>query len=176
MNIKALARTIQLCPQRLISRSLFVVTLSTLGLMMGVVPRLSNPSLSSMFTRAVYAQESFTNGVVTPEEINKYALSVLQIENLRIGVYREIQNEFQERSPGGSVPPIICNQKSSVNTLPQKVKVIAVNYCNKAKEIIEDNDLTVSRFNEITQIQRKDETWREKIQTELIRIQQQINN
>ena len=173
MNIKALVSTIQLCPQRLISRSLFVVTLSTLGLMIGIVPRIPNSSSSSIFDTAVYAQESFTDIAVTPEEINKYAISVLQIENLRIGVYREIQNEFQKRSPGGSVPPIICNQKSSVNTLPQTVKVIAVNYCNQAKEIIEGNDLTVSRFNEITQIQRKDETWRTKIQAELIRIQQQ---
>ena len=72
-----------------------------------------------------------------------------------------------------SVPPIICNEKSSVNTLPKNVKVIAVSYCNQAKEIIERNNLTVSRFNQITQLQRKDRTWQEKIQAELIRIQKQ---
>ena len=176
MNIKALVCNIQLCPPKLISRSLLVATLSTLGLMMGVVPRFSNLSLSPMFDTRVYAQESFTDGAVTAEEIKKYAFSVLQIENLRIGVYREIQNEFQKRSPGGSIPPIICNQKSSVNTLPQNIQVIAVSYCNQAKKIIEGNDLTVSRFNRITMTQKTDPTLREKIQAELISIQQETGN
>ncbi|OZH55595.1 hypothetical protein AFK68_03585 [Hydrocoleum sp. CS-953] len=177
MNIKAIVCNIQLYPQRLISRSLLVATLSTLGLMMGVVPRVSNPSsLTPIFDTAVYAQESFTDQAVTAEEITKYAFSVLQIENLRIGVYREIQNEFQKQTPGGSVPPIICNQKSSVNTLPQNVKVIAVSYCNQAKKIIEGNDLTVSRFNRITMTQKTDPTLREKIQAELIRIQEETGN
>ena len=64
--------------------------------------------------------------------------------------------------------------RKAVLILCQKnIQVIAVSYCNQAKEIIERNDLTVSRFNEITQLQRKDRTWREKIQAELIRIQKQ---
>ncbi|MEM1173095.1 MAG: DUF4168 domain-containing protein [Cyanobacteria bacterium P01_H01_bin.35] len=177
MNIKALVSNIQLFPQRLISRSLFVATLSTLGLMIGIVPRVSSPlSLTPIFDTAVYAQESFTDQAVTPEEITKYAVSVLQIENLRIGVYREIQNEFQKQSSGGSVPPIICNEKNTVNTLPQNVKVIAVSYCNQAKKIIEGNDLTVSRFNRITMTQKTDPTLREKIQDELIRIQEETGN
>ncbi|MGD1808572.1 DUF4168 domain-containing protein [Dapis sp. BLCC M126] len=179
MKIKALVCNIQLCPQRLISRSLLVATLSTLSLMMGIVPRGLNQSSTPIFDTAVYAQESFTDQTyqaVTAEEITKYAASILQIENLRIGKYREIQNEFQKQSPGGSVPPIICNQKSSVNTLPQTVKVIAVSYCNQAKKMIEGNDLTVSRFNRITMTQKTDPTLREKIQAELIRIQQETGN
>ncbi|MCL2938030.1 MAG: DUF4168 domain-containing protein [Trichodesmium sp. MAG_R02] len=173
MKIKVLARTIQLCPQRLLSRSLLVATLSTLGLMINITPKWFNLSLSSISTGAVYAQESLIDQAVAPEEVTKYAFSVLEIENLRIGVYREIQNEYQKQSPGGSVPPIICNQKSSFDDLEKKIQVIAVGYCNEAKKIIEKNNLTVSRFNEITQIQRKYETWREKIQAELVRIQQQ---
>jgi len=173
MHITALTRIIQLCPQMLLSRYLLVSTLSILGLMISIAPRWSNFSLNFVFTEAVYAQESLTDQVVTREEVTKYAFSVLEIENLRTEVYREIKNEFQKRSPGVSVPPIICNEKSSVNTLPKNVKVIAVSYCNKAKEIIERNNLTVSRFNQITQLQRKDRTWQEKIQAELIRIQKQ---
>ncbi|MEB3341771.1 DUF4168 domain-containing protein [Okeania sp.] len=176
MNIKTLISNIELYPQRLISRSLFIATLSTLGLMTGIVPRVSNLSLISWSNAPVYAQESFINQGVTAEEITKYANSVLQIEKLRVGVYTEIQNEFQKQSLGGAVPPIICNEKSSVNRLPKDIKVIAVNYCNQAKKIIEGNNLTVSRFNVITQLQRKDETWRERIKAELVRIQQQNSN
>ncbi|NET28566.1 DUF4168 domain-containing protein [Okeania sp. SIO1I7] len=178
MKIKALFCAVQLYPHRLISQSLLVATLSTLGLMMGVIPtRLSN-SLLPVFDTAVQAQESFTDEEAnfTNEEITKYSTTVLQIEDLRIGVYREIQNEFQKQSPGGSIPPIICNQKSSVNTLPRNIKVIAVNYCNQAKKIINSNDMTVTLFNQITMAQKINQTLRERIQEELLRLQQEQTN
>lgn len=166
MTMKILSRTIQLRSHRLISRSLLVATLSTMGLMMGVIPRFSQ-FLTPVFDTAAYAQKQFTN-----EEISKYAAAVLQIEKYRVGVYTEIQNEYQKQTPGGSVPPIVCNQKSSVNNLPQNIQVIAVNYCDRAKEIIESNDLTVSQFNQITITQKADPTLKQKIQAELIRIQE----
>ncbi|NEP73264.1 MULTISPECIES: DUF4168 domain-containing protein [Okeania] len=179
MKIKALFRTVPLYPHRLMSQSLSAVTLSILGLMMGVIPtRLSN-SLIPVFDRAVYAQESFTDteeeqeANFTDEEITKYSTTVLQIENLRIGVYQEIQNEFQKQSPGGSIPPIICNQKNTVNDLPRNIQVIAVNYCNQAKKIIDSNDMTVTLFNQITMAQKINQTLRERIQTELLRLQQE---
>lgn len=167
MTIKLLFRTIQQRPYRLISQSLLVATMSSLALMMGVIPRLSDQSLTPVFDTAAVAQEQFTN-----EELSKYAAAVLQIENLRVGVYREIQSEYQKQTPSGSVPPIICNQTSSVNTLPQNIQVIAVNYCDQAKKIIESNNLTVSQFNQITMTQKTDPALKEKIQAELIRIQQ----
>ncbi|NES68949.1 MAG: DUF4168 domain-containing protein, partial [Okeania sp. SIO2D1] len=121
------------------------------------------------------AQESFTDEEVnfTNEEITKYSKAVLQIEDERIGVYREIQNEFQKQSPGGAIPPIICNQKNTVNDLPRNIKVIAVNYCNKAKNIINSNDMTVTLFNKITMAQKINQTLRERIQEELLRLQQE---
>ncbi|MDE5089658.1 MAG: hypothetical protein O4805_22040, partial [Trichodesmium sp. St16_bin2-tuft] len=64
MKIKVLARTIQLCPQRLLSRSLLVATLSTLGLMINLTPKWFNLSLSSISTGAVYAQESLIDQAV----------------------------------------------------------------------------------------------------------------
>jgi len=143
---------------------------------MGIIPRMSNLSLTPIFDiPPAYGQESLTDQAVTTEEITRYAFSVLQIENLRIGVYREIQNEFQKQKPGGSVPPIICNQKSSLNDLPQNIQVIAFSYCNQAKEIIEGNNLKVSRFNRITMTQKIDPTLQAKIQAELIRIQEETS-
>lgn len=173
--MKALPHTI-FCNSRLISRSLLLAALSTVGLMMGVIPRSSSPLLSPMFSTVAYAQESFIDQGITDEEITKYAASVLKIENLRIGVYREIQNEFQKQSPNMTVPPIICSDKTSVNNpqLSQNIQVIAVDYCNQAKKIIETNNLTVSRFNIITKTQKTDPQLQEKIQAELIRIQQEI--
>ena len=91
---------------------------------------------------------------------------------MRRGVYQEVQNEYQKQSPGGEIPPIICNEKKTVNTLPQNIQVIAVNYCDQAKKFIESNDLTVSQFNQITMTQKIDPILREKIQAELIRIQE----
>ncbi|NEO52210.1 MAG: DUF4168 domain-containing protein [Okeania sp. SIO3B5] len=175
MKIKALFCTVQQYPHRLISQSLLVATLSTLGLMMGIVPTKLSGSLLPVFDTAVQAQESFTDEEAnfTNEEITKYSKAVLQIEDLRIGVYTDIKNEFEKQSPGGAIPPIICNQKSSVNDLPRNIKVIAVNYCNKAKDIINSNDMTVTLFNQITMAQKINQSLRERIQEELLRLQQE---
>ncbi|MGK7921173.1 MAG: DUF4168 domain-containing protein [Trichodesmium sp.] len=173
--MKALPRTI-ISNSRLISRSLLLATLSTVGLMMGSIPRSSNPLLSQILGTVAHAQESFIDQGITDEEITKYAASVLKIEDLRIGVYREIQNEFQKQSPNMTVPPIICSDKNSVNNpqLSQNIQVIAIDYCNQAKKIIETNDLTVSRFNRITMTQKTDPRLQQKIQDELIRLQQPV--
>ncbi|MDJ0555432.1 MAG: DUF4168 domain-containing protein [Microcoleaceae cyanobacterium MO_207.B10] len=167
MNMKILSRTIQtLLHHRLISRSLLVATLSTMGVMIGVIPKLSDQSLIPIFETAAYAQKQFTN-----QEINKYANAVLQIEKLRVGAYQEVQNEYQKQTPRGEIPEIICNDKKTVSDLPQNIQVIAVNYCDQAKRFIESNDLTVAQFNEITMTQKDDQILRKKIQDELIRIQ-----
>ncbi|HAO13605.1 MAG TPA: hypothetical protein DCQ51_21180, partial [Planktothrix sp. UBA8407] len=51
------------------------------------------------------------------------------------------------------------------------VRDIAVNYCTQAKSIIETNELTITRFNQITQSQQADPALQKRIQGELQRLQ-----
>lgn len=170
--MNALAGIIQkpLKPSRgsILSKSLIVAALSAAGLLSGWTPEFSVKSSSLVFSGAAYAQEQFS-----AEEISSYARAVLQIEGLRVQSYQEIKQEVQKNNSEGTVPPIVCNETSNLNSLDRGIRAIAVNYCSLAKKYIEGNDLTVSRFNEITIAQKNDPTFRERITQELIRIQQQ---
>jgi hypothetical protein len=50
-----------------------------------------------------------------------------------------------------------------------------VNYCQQAKKIIESNNLTVSRFNQLTLLQQANPRVKQLIQAELLRLQQPGN-
>ncbi len=70
----------------------------------------------------------------------------------------------------GEVPRIICDEPSSINALPGNVPQIAVSYCDQARQMIERQNLTVTRFNEITRRQQSDPQFREQIQGEILKI------
>ena len=153
---------------RLLSQSLIVAALSTTGLVCGWVPEFSGKSPTLVFNGAAYAQEQFS-----AEEITSYARAVLQIEGLRVQSYQRIKQEVQKNNSEATVPPIVCNETSNINRLDRNIRAIAVDYCSLAKTFIEGNDLTVSKFNEITIAQQNDPAFREIIKQELIRIQQE---
>lgn len=151
-------------PKRLLSQVLVVGALAGAGTLTGLVPSLSwqtDNSVSFNWTTLVHAQE------ISNDEITNYARAVLDIEPRRLQASQEIQNRT------GSIPPIVCNETQKINRLPNNIRGIAVSYCDQAKKIIENRGLTVARFNEITLTQRQDSALKERIQNELIRLQQE---
>ena len=150
----------QLSLSRIISQSLMVGTIACAGLLTGVVPGLSGQSPSLVFGSAAQAQE------ISNEEIANYARAVLSIEPRRLQAVKEIKGMV------GSVPPVVCNETRNINRLRGDVRGVAVNYCDFAKKIIETNGLTVARFNAITLSQQADPALKQRIQAELLRLQQ----
>ena len=153
----------QLRLSRILSQSLIVGAISAAGLLTGVVPGLYGQS-TLVFGSAAQAQE------ISNEEIANYARAVLAIEPRRLEAVKEIKGMV------GSVPPVVCNETRSINRLRGDVRGVAVNYCDFAKKIIETNGLTVPRFNAITLSQQADPALKQRIQAELLRLQQQNNN
>jgi len=137
-----------------------VGTIACAGLLTGVVPGLSGQSPSLVFGSAAQAQE------ISNEEIANYARAVLSIEPRRLQAVKEIKGMV------GSVPPVVCNETRNINRLRGDVRGVAVNYCDFAKKIIETNGLTVARFNAITLSQQADPALKQRIQAELLRLQQ----
>jgi Domain of unknown function (DUF4168) len=162
MNI--LLKSSQLRLGRILSQSLIVAGISAAGLLTGVIPSLSSTSLTLNFNTAAQAQE------ISSQEITSYALAVLAIEPRRQEAVKEIKGLV------GSVPPVVCNETKSINKLRGDVRGVAVSYCDFAKKIIEGKGLTVSRFNAITLSQQADPALKQKIQAELLRIQQESSN
>lgn len=144
-----------------LSNALLVATLAAGGVLLGIVPAVSGISGRLSFQTAAYAQ------AVSQQEVTNYARAVLAMEPLRQAAYDDIKRIIGS----GQVPNIICSQPSSFGSLPGNARQIAVNYCNKSREFVRANGLTIERFNEITnQVQANDDLKR-RIQNAMIELQ-----
>ncbi|OCR01713.1 hypothetical protein BCD67_13920 [Oscillatoriales cyanobacterium USR001] len=164
--MNTLLKTPQVRLDRVIPKSIIVASIATAGLLAGVVPSLSGTSPTLVFGTAAQAQET-----ISSKEITSYARAVLAIEPRRLEAVQEIKGKLN-----GSIPQVVCNETKSINRLRGDVRGLAVSYCEQAKKIIEEQGLTVSRFNAITLSQQADPALKQKIQAELLRIQQEKGN
>jgi hypothetical protein len=156
--------TSKLGSNRMLRQSLFAGIISAAALAGGWAPGLYGQSPSLVFGAGAQAQE------ISNQEITNYARSVLAIEPRRVEAYNEIKG-----MAGGSVPRVVCNETQEINRLSGSFRGIAVNYCQQAKKIIESNNLTVSRFNQLTLLQQANPRVKQLIQAELLRLQQPGN-
>ncbi|MEC4805941.1 MAG: DUF4168 domain-containing protein [Jaaginema sp. PMC 1079.18] len=144
---------------RLLVRSFLVGALATLGVTVGITPDLTQNAPFSLET-AAYAQS------VSNDDIRNYAQAVLAMEPLRQSAYNDIK-----RIIGSEPANIVCSQPSSFNNLPRNARNIAVNYCNRSREIVRRYFSDLSRFNTITeQVQGSDDLKR-KVQNAMIELQ-----
>ena len=141
-----------------LAASIFMV-LATVGLS-GLAPDLSGRSILIFSSRA-YAQ------AVSNIEVTNYAQAVLAMEPVR----QESYDEIKKIIGSSEVPSIVCHKPASLDALPGNARNIAVNYCNRSKNIVESNGLTIARFNEITVSLQKEPDLKTRIHNELVRIQ-----
>jgi hypothetical protein len=151
-------------PHPLLTQALLLGLFSSGAIVLGIVPDLSSSTASGLNT-VVQAQQSPEFSEI---EIRNYARAVLEIEPNRQTAYNDIQTLLGAEK---SIPDMVCNETRTINRQEKAVRDIAVNYCIKAKSIIETNELTINRFNEITQRQQADPALQKRIQTELQRLQ-----
>lgn len=154
---------------RFLAQAVVVGLTATASVLLGWIPSIQFQSPSSVlsfdfsfglnFETAAYAQSA-----VSDQEVMSYARSVLAIEPARQSAYNEIQ------SINGSVPPILCHR--SLNGLPSSIRPIAVDYCNQAIGIVESNNLTITRFNEITVYRQSDADLDRRVRNALVQLQQ----
>lgn len=145
------------------AQSIAIGAFSVLGILAGLTPSVQPRSLALNWSTAAYAQN------LSQEDINNYARSVLGIEPIRQDAYREIKAIVGS----GEVPPIACHQPNSLSGLNRNIREIAVQYCNSAIAIVERNNLSISRFNDITVDLRNNNSLASRIQQAMVRIQQE---
>lgn len=133
---------------------------ATVGLS-GLVPDLSGRSSALIFSSAAYAQ------AINDKEVTNYARAVLVMEPVRQTAFNEIKKMIGSRE----VPSIVCHKPQSLDALPGNARKIAVNYCNRSKDIVESNGLSIARFNAITVNLQNDPNLKTRVHDELIRIQ-----
>jgi len=151
---------------QILSRTLVVGTLATIGFITGLIPSLSKDSSTLVFSAVVYAQA----GPVTEAEVRSYAQAVLAMEPLRQSAYGEIKKLIGSRR----IPEIVCGRPQSISALPGEAQAIARSYCNQSSAIVANyfpREKT-ARFNEITSLMQANQALRTRIQNELVRLQQ----
>ncbi len=108
---------------------------------------------------------------ITNDEVQSYATAVLAMEPLRQTAYAEIKRIVGS----GNVPNIACYLRQEFDKLPADIRLIANNFCDQSKRIVEISGLSINRFNEITMQQEDDITLQQRIQAQLVRLQEQAS-
>lgn len=130
-------------------------------LLLGWAPSLGQDGGLSFDSRAMAQSKK----PVSAEQIAKFVRSAMAMEPKRKQAVQEIQAIM------GQVPTIRCDNRESFNELDPAVRGVAINYCNESKRIVESNELSVERFNEILLEQRSNKALRERIQGEICRLE-----
>lgn len=146
--------------QHLLLQALVASFLSTVGVLLGIIPGLQ-PVSGLTLSSVAYAQ------TVSDQEVQSYARSVLAIEPIRLSAY----NKIKQMTGSDEVPVVACHRPSSLSNLPENIRDIAIDYCNQAIAIVEGNNLTITRFNQITVAHQSDRGLSDRIQQAINQIQ-----
>lgn len=147
---------------RMLSRSLLVGTISSVGLFTGLVPDLSRSSSNLVFSTTAYAQD------VSDTEVSKYAKAVLEAEPVRESALSNIQQIIGS----GQVPEIACYKKDTLEKLPEQARDVASKYCSNYESIVKRYFTSFEEFNQITKNVQNDPNLKKRVQDEMLRLQE----
>ena len=160
--------------KRILTTSVVVAVMSIIGVFSGLTLTRKH-FVPSITLSAAHAQ-------VSTEDITNYALSVLQIDGPRNQAYTEIKNILIEADLriNHSDVTLSCDSTRNISrnlaSLPRgvrpDVRSIIINFCNEAREIVENNGLTVRDFNAITGYHREDPALADRIRAEMLSLQE----
>ncbi len=137
------------------TRLVLVGALSTVGLIAGFASHLTPRSAHLSLSEAAYAQSP--NPLV-----GKYARAAFYIEQQRQQDYAEAKKIM-----GGNVPEDVCRQQN----IPATVRGICDRFLKRSAEIIKENGLDNTQFNDLTRRKESDPALQQQIQGELLRLQ-----
>ncbi len=123
-----------------LSRSFILGTIATcLGLASGTIPDFTQQP-SAFFSSSARADE------FSDADLRNYAAALMQIEPIRQSTLAQVR-----ASSGGTLPNLVCNQPSTMDSLNSEAKSLFVRYCNQCETIAASKGLSIERFNQITQ-------------------------
>ena len=153
---------------RLCVRVISSSVLASFGILLGFAPELSVRSpisdrsqlVTVSFSTFVTAQE------IAPEEINNYAKAGFEIEMLRRDIYQQIK-AIVNQPPGD----IVCDRQETLSDLKPEVRQLTEDFCNQTLQIVEQNNLSVDRYNELTSYYDRQDSFYQQVQKILLELQ-----
>ena len=103
-----------------------------------------------MYGTLIFSSYARAQQLPSTRELKSYAETLLTMEPIRQDSFKKIKVMIS--NPRGSTPVIACNDKNSINNLPNKARVVVVNFCQSYQSIVSENEMTIERFNQITDI------------------------
>lgn len=146
------------------------------GLVSGWLGVIGLPAMPVTTPLPLTQQAAIAQSNISNEEITQYARAVLAIDQYRNTAYTEIKDILLTVQMDISDINVSCTDTQDISEVPRSVRrdvrEILTRYCNQSRSAVEDNELTSRRFNQITEAHSSDQTIFERIQQELIRLQQ----
>lgn len=142
--------------------------LAVIGLISGLVPEVTwrSPDVNGVRLLSISsAAEAFAQQF-TPEETENYAQAGYEVELLRREIYQEIKNLINE-----PLPNIVCDRQETFDDLEPNVREIAERYCSQSLEIVQRNNLTIDRFNELKTYYDRQDDFYQQVQNILLKLQ-----
>ena len=149
---------------RIISSSV----LASLGILLGLAPQVSvQSSIDDREQLVTISDSTFAVAQeVSPEETNNYAQAAFEVEMLRREIYQEVK-KIIDRPPGD----IVCDRQETLEDLDPQVRALTESYCNQTLEIVQQNNLSGDRYNELTSYYNRRDTFYQEVQKILLKLQ-----
>ena len=133
--------------------------LATISIASGIIPNSEQPGIFT-WENTVYAIE------YSPEEVYNYAKAGFEVEMLRQQVYQEIKSMVNEPPPN-----IMCDRPETIDDIPDNIRGIAHNYCDRVPQIVEENNLSIQRFNQLKSDYDRGGSFYQQVQQQLLKLQ-----
>lgn len=147
------------------------------GIVSGWLGVVGLPAMTGMTYLPLTQQAAIAQSDISNEEVTQYARAVLAIDQYRNAAYTEIKDILLTVEMDISDISVSCTDTQDISEVPRSVRrdvrEILTRYCNQSRSAVEDNELTPRRFNQITEAHSSDQNVYERIQQELIRLQQE---
>jgi Asp/Glu/hydantoin racemase len=150
-----------------IRSSLTVGLLTCIGILVSAPQATPDTSQWSLLGKPAYAQSSSQATNISNTEIRSYALSVLDIENIR----QQWSDDIAAMLEVETLPSIACNDPDSIREIRRDVREMVIRFCDASIEIVEGHNLSISRFNTITELMNSNADLQQRIQDELLNLQ-----
>ena len=108
------------------------------------------PVISIIYSQLIFSTHARAQKLPSNRELKNYAETLLTMEPIRQDSLKKIK--IMISNSRGSLPIIACNDKNSINQQPNKVRVVVINFCQSYQSMVLENEMTIERFNQITDI------------------------
>lgn len=128
---------------QLLSKSLMVGALSTVGWLLGLVPSLSAlPEAPQSWATIDFGTRAYAQAI-DPREVNAFVRATLDIELAREATLRQNPGTAQFECD------IASGRVININSFPSEIRQAIESLCNQSQSILQQNRLSAAQFREI---------------------------